>query len=99
MNEQVNKWVNGTGSCNEIKVERNLQRSKEGELFFAVVKEGSWGEGRIVVVVFYKLNKRREAPGGRKINGMFSAGVNWRIENFSEIAGYGWKSYEMWLGR
>ena len=37
--------MNDTGSCNEIKVEREVpQSSKEGQLFVAVVKEGSWGK-------------------------------------------------------
>ena len=45
MNEQVNKWVNDTGSCNEIEVDREVsQNSKVGDLFVAVVKEGSWGK-------------------------------------------------------
>lgn len=56
--------MNGTGSCNEIKVERSATEIKGGRALLCCSQRRALGEGRIVVVVFYKLNKRREAPGG-----------------------------------
>lgn len=53
--------MNGTASFNEIKVERKVPLSSKSSLLRSTRRV--LGEDRIVVVILYKLNKRRETSG------------------------------------
>lgn len=78
--------MNNTGPCTESMVQRKtLWSSKERDLC-RYSQERILGESRIVVVVFYKLNKKRGIFWLRKVE-CLKAEMNRHIERVAEIAG------------